>query len=75
MAKFHQPDINPIQIPYDVGLTGIKSEYLPNYYDFRFTPRFWRDAYNRAMNYSDMTYLDTLYSWVCLLYTSPSPRD
>lgn len=64
MAKFHQPEINPIQIPYDVGLTGIKSEYLPNYYDFRFTPRFWRDAYNRAMNYSDMTYLDTLYSWV-----------
>lgn len=64
MTKFHQPDINPIQIPYEVGISGIESQYLPNFYDFRFTPRYWREAYNRAMNYSDMTYLDTLYSWV-----------
>ena len=64
MTKFHQPEINPIQIPYNVGITGIESKYLPNYYDYRFTPNFWRRAYDRALNYSDMTYLDTLYSWV-----------
>lgn len=64
MTRFHQPSIDPIQVPYEVGISGIESKYLPNYYDYRFTPQFWRIAYNKAMNYSDMSYLDTLYSWV-----------
>lgn len=65
MAKFHSPQINPFTVPQVVGDTNIKSQYLFNNYYVEFTPSWWRMAIDNAMNYSNLVYLDMLYSW-CL---------
>lgn len=63
MAKFHTPAINPFTVPQVVGNSSVKSQYLFNNYYAEFTPSYWRNAINNALNYSNMAYLDTLYSW------------
>lgn len=63
MAKFVQPQINPFQVPQVIGNSTINSKYLFNNYDIQFTPEWWRRAVNNAIQYSNLTYLDELYSW------------
>lgn len=63
MAKFHTPAINPFTVPQVVGNSSVKSQYLFNNYYAEFTPSYWRNAINNALNYSNLVYLDTLYSW------------
>lgn len=62
-GNFQRPAQNPFQIPRPIGLDGIKSDYLLNYYDVKFTISYWRAAIDRALIYSDLTYLDVIYSW------------
>lgn len=63
MATFHNPSINPFQIPQSVGGGGIKSGYLPNNYNQSYTPTWWSMARHQALQYSDLTYLDILFGW------------
>lgn len=68
-SPWHQPQINPYQVPQPVpnqqGGELIQSNYLFNNYYIKFTVNWWRSALDRAIQYSDLTYIDTLYSW-CL---------
>ena len=63
MAKFHFPKINPYQVPQQIGTGNIESRYLFNNYRREWTPALWRRAVDMAIQYSDMSLLDTLYSW------------
>lgn len=63
ITQFHQPQIDPFHIPKKVGVYNVHSHYLPNDYYVDWTPQRWREAIDQAMNYSDLTLLDTLYSW------------
>lgn len=63
MAIFHFPEINPYQVPQRIGTDGIHSKYLFNNYRTEWTPSLWRTAIDRAIQYSDLSYLDALYSW------------
>lgn len=63
MAKFEFPTISPFQVPQNIGAYGIYSRYLFNNYQQEWTPSTWRRAIDRAIQYSDLTYLDALYSW------------
>lgn len=63
MAKFQQPKIQPYNVFRGIGTSNVKSRYLPNDYYVEFTPSWWRTAVDNAINYSDLTYLDALYSW------------
>lgn len=63
MAKFEFPTINPFSVPQNIGADGIHSRYLFNNYRQEWTPSTWRRAIDRAIQYSDLTYLDALYSW------------
>lgn len=63
MADFHFPNINPFQVPQKVGSDGIESNYLFNNYYMDYTPAKWRQAVDRAIQYSDLTLLDTIYSY------------
>lgn len=63
MAKFQTPRIQPYNVFRGVGTPNLKSKYLPNDYYIEFTPSWWRMAVDNAINYSDLTWLDTLYSW------------
>lgn len=63
MAEFHFPKINPFQVPQQVGSDGIVSNYLFNNYYMEYTPAKWRQAVDRAIQYSDLTLLDTIYSY------------
>lgn len=65
MAKFEFPKISPFQVPQNIGTDGIYSRYLFNNYRMEWNPALWRRAIDRAVQYSDLTYLDALYSW-CL---------
>lgn len=62
-AKFHSPAINPFTVPQVVGKGNIKSKYLFNNYYVEFTVSYWRNAIDNALNYSNLTYLDVIYSW------------
>ena len=53
MADFHFPKINPFQVPQKVGSDGIVSNYLFNNYYMDYTPATWRQAVDRAIQYSD----------------------
>lgn len=64
-ARFETPRVNPFQIPQRIGTDAISSRYLFNNYHIEWDPASWRRAIDRAIQYSDLTYLDTLYSW-CL---------
>lgn len=65
--KFHPPKVNPYSVPQswpNEKMQGVvTSKYLFNNYYIEFTPAWWRSAIDRALQYSDLTYLDTLYSW------------
>ena len=63
MSKFHFPSQNPYQVPQRIGTGGIESRYLFNNYYREWTPATWRRAVDMAIQYSDMSFLDTLYSW------------
>lgn len=63
MANFHIPAIQPYNIFRAQGIPSVKSRYLPNQYYVEFTPSWWRMAVDNGINYSDLTFLDTLYSW------------
>ena len=63
MAQFHAPRIQPYNAYKNVGTKNLKSKYIPNEYFVEFTPSWWRNAIDNAINYSDLTWLDTLYSW------------
>ena len=63
MAKFEFPTINPFSVPQNIGADGIHSRYLFNNYRQEWTPSTWRRAIDRAIQSSDLTYLDALYSW------------
>lgn len=63
MAKFHQPQINPFNVPQMVGTGNIVSNYLFNNYDTELTPAKWRQAINAALQYSDLSLLDMVYSY------------
>lgn len=63
MAKFHTPKVQPYNVFRDQGVPSVKSRYLPNQYYVEFTPSWWRMAVDNGINYSDLTFLDTLYSW------------
>lgn len=67
--KFHPPKTNPYSVPQqwpNGEVQGVvKSKYLYNNYYVEFTPAWWRSAIDRALQFSDLTYLDTIYSW-CL---------
>lgn len=65
MAKFEFPKISPFTVPQNIGADGIHSRYLFNNYRQEWNPALWRMAIDRAIQYSDLTYLDALYSW-CL---------
>lgn len=63
MAQFHEPNIQPFNPFRKIGPPNLQSRYIPNQYYIDFTPAWWRAAIDNAINYSDLTYLDTLYSW------------
>jgi hypothetical protein len=69
--KFHPPVTNPYSVPQqwplgdDMKHGVVKSKYLYNNYYIEFTPSWWRSAIDRALQFSDLTSLDTMYSW-CL---------
>lgn len=63
MAQFKAPVVQPYNVFRGVGTRNLKSKYLPNEYYVEFTPRWWRNAVDNAINYSDLTWLDTMYSW------------
>lgn len=63
MAQFHTPAIQPYNVYRPIGTSNLKSRYIPNDYYIEFTPSWWRMAVDNGINYSDLTYLDTLYSW------------
>lgn len=67
--KFHTPKTNPYSVPQAWPMEKMQgvvtSQYLHNNYYIEFTPSWWRSAIDRALQFSDLTYLDTMYSW-CL---------
>ena len=63
MAQFHTPRQQPYNPFRPIGATNVKSRYIPNQYFVEFTPSWWRNAIDNAVNYSDLTMVDTLYSW------------
>lgn len=63
MAKFHQPQINPFNVPQQVGVGNIVSNYLFNNYGVELTPAKWRQAVDAALQYSDLSLLDMVYSY------------
>lgn len=63
MAQFHSPRIQPYNAFRKIGTPNLVSRYIPNDYYVEFTPSWWRMAVDNAINYSDLTWLDTLYSW------------
>lgn len=69
MAKFHNPSQNPFTDPKPIGTGSIKSRYLFNNYRLEWDVARWREAIDQAQQYSNLVYLDTLYSWV--LQSSP----
>lgn len=62
-AKFHSPAINPFSVPQTIGSGNVKSKYLFNNYYVEFTVSYWRNAIDNAINYSNLLYIDVLYSW------------
>lgn len=69
MAIWGQPNINPYYVPKEFGTGVVKSKYLLNYYDTPYSARDWRDAIDRAINYSDLYYYGVLQAWA--LQSSP----
>ncbi|MEG0899020.1 MAG: hypothetical protein RSF40_04835 [Oscillospiraceae bacterium] len=65
MATFHNPQINPFAVPQVFGDGNVQSSYLFNNYYVEFNPAWWRKAVNEAQQYSNLVYLDMMYSW-CL---------
>lgn len=63
MAQFHTPGQQPYNPFRPVGTQNLKSRYIPNEYFTQFTPSWWRMAIDNAINYTDLTMVDTLYSW------------
>ena len=63
MATFNTPRTQPYNAFREIGTRNLKSKYIPNDYYIEFTPSWWRMAIDNAINYSDLTYVDTLYSW------------
>lgn len=63
MAKFHQPQISPFNVPQQVGVGNIVSNYLFNNYGVELTPAKWRQAVDAALQYSDLSLLDMVYSY------------
>ena len=63
MTIWNTPQIDPYYIPKSVGTGVVKSKYLINYYDTPYTAKYWRDAIDRAINYSDLYYYGVLQSW------------
>lgn len=63
MTIWNTPQIGPYYIPKSVGTGVVKSKYLINYYDTPYTAKYWRDAIDRAINYSDLYYYGVLQSW------------
>jgi hypothetical protein len=63
MAQFHTPRQQPYNPFRPIGAPNVKSRYIPNQYFVEFTPSWWRNAIDNAVNYSDLTMVDTLYSW------------
>lgn len=63
MATFNTPKIQPYDAFRAVGTKNLRSKYIPNNYFVEFTPSWWRMAVDNAINYSDLTNLDVLYSW------------
>lgn len=63
MAQWQAPRVNPYNVFRPVGTQNLKSRYIPNQYYVEFTPSWWRMAVDNAINYSDLVFLDTLYSW------------
>lgn len=63
MAQFHTPAIQPYNVFRPHGTQNLKSRYIPNNYYVEFTTSWWRQAIDNAINYSDLTWIDTLYSW------------
>ena len=61
--RFHQPKVNPFSVPKKVGVPNLVSRYLFNDYYVEYTPQWWREAIDRAINYSDLTYVDSMYSF------------
>lgn len=55
--------INAYELPRRVGPRNASSYYTPNNYFVQFTPSWWRMAVDNAINYSDLSELDVLYSW------------
>lgn len=59
---FTTPRIDPFGIPKEVGST-LTSRYLFNNYRIEFDVSWWRTAVDNGLHYSDLSYLDVLYSW------------
>lgn len=62
-SQFHAPRVQPYNAYRSIGAKNLQSKYIPNDYYVEFTPSWWRRAVDDAINYSDLTWLDTLYSW------------
>lgn len=63
MAHFQTPPQQPYDVFRPQGANNVKSRFIPNDYYVEFTPSWWRMAVDNAINYSDLTFLDALYSW------------
>lgn len=65
-GNFHRPQINTFQIPQpypEQSSSMVTSKYLANNYYIDFDPAWWRAAIDRAQLYSDLSYIDAMYSW------------